>query len=401
MPPADDPTIPQDQAAKLECAKRIARAFASIKNAVDAHNNNAFGTRWTPSALGNPPYDKALIVLRCLELVELLIDLHKKGPSVLRCFDKQYSAFFASTKKWAFADRVDAIVELFETRKSRCDMFIKGENIDAVAGNPRKLMNGSKANGAANAKKAIHIQYGKPEWEKVKADAASQSDDNATPGAASTPGAITDDAQIPATVDPDLADQSTTASQEDQQQPSAGSELSQPKEQKKRGRPKKATTTQQAAPTTAAAREITLPDAPPSFTGPWVRRTVASGSASGPLRASTQPADTLTTSITSHQATTSPYSLQSLDSGRKHLRPAEADFLTLSAPPKRRRGDATAPALGTNASTPPAPTDGGSTLPAQVQNRQISTSLSLTRKRRAEDDAVETLASKRTRSGKR
>lgn len=98
MPQANDPTLPQNEAAKLECAKRIARAFVSIEHAVGSNNENAFNTRWTPSQLRIPPYDMTLIVLRCLEFMDLLIELHKRGPSVLRCFDKQYSALFASMK---------------------------------------------------------------------------------------------------------------------------------------------------------------------------------------------------------------------------------------------------------------------------------------------------------------
>lgn len=88
MPPANDSSIPQDDAARLRCVKRFVRVLVSIKKAVDADNNKLFGTRWTPARLDAPPYDKTLIVIRCLKLVDLMIDLHKKGPSVLRCFNK-------------------------------------------------------------------------------------------------------------------------------------------------------------------------------------------------------------------------------------------------------------------------------------------------------------------------
>lgn len=93
-------------------------------------------------------------------------------------------------------------------------MFVKGEIIHAVAGNPRKLMVGSKANGAANAKKTVRINYGRA-YEEAQAGVASQSGDNATPAATSTSGAIPDNIQTPARMESEPADPATTVSADD------------------------------------------------------------------------------------------------------------------------------------------------------------------------------------------
>lgn len=95
-------------------------------------------------------------------------------------------------------------------------MFIKGENIYAVAGNPNKLMQDSKVNGGVNAKKTVRIKDGRA-WELAKACAASQSRDNASPGATTTTSAS--------------AEQTTTVETEDQEQLDHISESTQPPEQ--------------------------------------------------------------------------------------------------------------------------------------------------------------------------
>lgn len=69
MSPDNGLTVPQDERSKLDFAGRFVRALVSIKNAVDADNHNAFGTRWKPAELGRPPYEKTLVVIRFLELV--------------------------------------------------------------------------------------------------------------------------------------------------------------------------------------------------------------------------------------------------------------------------------------------------------------------------------------------
>lgn len=170
--------------------------------------------------------------------------------------------------------------------------------------------------------------------------------------------------------------------------------------QKKRGRPKKATT--QAAPPSAALALAATPSStePSALTGTWVPATIASGSASGSCssRASKQRCNPSTSAGSARQIRTA---FKSLQADLKRSSTAEFDVSMLSASPKRRRGNATAPAPVTNVSYSLSSSDDQSTPSTQLQKDHVTaSSSSSTRKRRAVGDAAKTSTAKRTRSGK-
>ncbi|KAH6639186.1 hypothetical protein C7974DRAFT_276376, partial [Boeremia exigua] len=160
-PPSNDITIPSDRQDAIKHVQKVLRAMASTKKAVDSRKDNSFKSRYAKKKMGETVYDPVKMTIRCWDIINLAIDLHNKGPSVLHCFDSQYASNFASTRKWTFQQRIDAIVHLFETRKSRCDVAIKGENLYTVVGNPDKLNRTSIQNGVSNTIKAGEIKRGK------------------------------------------------------------------------------------------------------------------------------------------------------------------------------------------------------------------------------------------------
>ncbi|OSS52380.1 hypothetical protein B5807_02280 [Epicoccum nigrum] len=158
-PPKSDATIPTSDEEMREVVTDLVFAMSSTEFAADSEANNALKTRWLPGKLF---YNQEKIVLRCWQLAETAKNLHLKGPSALQCFDHKYAqSEFAKTKSWTFRERVDTMINLLATRKSRCDALMKGDQIDVFVAAPGKLLKTATQNAPNNAKKGEALKRGR------------------------------------------------------------------------------------------------------------------------------------------------------------------------------------------------------------------------------------------------
>ena len=158
-PPEGDNTIPTSDEQMKAIVTNLVFAMSSTEFAADAEANNAWKARWLPGQLF---YSKEKIVLRCWQLAETAKKLHLEGPSALNCFDSKFATVeFAKTKNWTFQQRIDVMVNLLSTRKSRCDALMKGDQIDVFVGAPGKLLKTATANAPNNAKKGEALKRGR------------------------------------------------------------------------------------------------------------------------------------------------------------------------------------------------------------------------------------------------
>lgn len=164
-PPRGDNTIPTSDEQMKAIVTDLVFAMSSTEFAADSEANNAWKARWLPGQLF---YGREKIVLRCWQLAETARKLHQEGPSALQCFDSKFATVeFAKTKSWTFQERIDVMVNLLSTRKSRCDALMKGDQIDVFVGAPGKLLKTATANAPNNAKKGEAIKRGR---EAIKDD---------------------------------------------------------------------------------------------------------------------------------------------------------------------------------------------------------------------------------------
>jgi hypothetical protein len=171
-PPRGDDTIPKSEEQMKKIVTDLVFAMSSTEFAADSEANNALKTRWL---LGKLFYKKEKIVLRCWQLAEITKKLHEEGPSALHCFDDRYArSEFAKTQSWTFRERMDVMISLLATRKSRCDALMKGDQIDVFVGAPGKLLKTATQNAPNNAKKGEALKRGR-EAIKVEEDKAATS----------------------------------------------------------------------------------------------------------------------------------------------------------------------------------------------------------------------------------
>lgn len=78
-----------------------------------------------------------------------------------------YAKEFKKTEKWTFQDRINVMARLLATRKNRCDVIMKGENLGGFVGAPGKMAKNSTANGFNNGKKSLYIEAGRGEINKT------------------------------------------------------------------------------------------------------------------------------------------------------------------------------------------------------------------------------------------
>ena len=131
-----------------------------MQYAQDSAENNSFKVRRLPQKLGDPFYSKSKMAVRCRELVQLAVKLHTDGPSALKCFDHVYAEHFKKTKAWIFKQRIDTMTTSLAIRKNRCDLIMRGENLDGFVGAPGRMAKNSIQNGINNNKKGKAIKRG-------------------------------------------------------------------------------------------------------------------------------------------------------------------------------------------------------------------------------------------------
>jgi hypothetical protein len=194
-PPRGDDTIPKSEEDMKKIVTDLVFAMSSTEFAADSEANNALKTRWLPGKLF---YKKEKIVLRCWQLAEIAKRLHEEGPSALYCFDDRYSrSEFAKTQSWTFQERMDVMINLLATRKSRCDALMKGDQIDVFVGAPGKLLKTATQNAPNNAKKGEALKRGR-EAIKDEEDKAATSQTAKKPASTSQPASTSWPATIPA-----------------------------------------------------------------------------------------------------------------------------------------------------------------------------------------------------------
>ncbi|KAH6639185.1 hypothetical protein C7974DRAFT_410169 [Boeremia exigua] len=191
-PPQDDNTVPNSDDEVKVYVRQLLFAMTSTKDAQDSERSNSFASRWLPCKSGEPYYNKTEMVLQCWKLVTMAINLHRKGPSTLNCFDHNYAKQFKATKDWTFAMRINNIADLLATRKSRCDLVMRGESLDGFVGAPGKMANRSIQNNVSNGRKAKAIMRGMPllKTEEKRAVSQSTSGTLAATSASSSTGSI-------------------------------------------------------------------------------------------------------------------------------------------------------------------------------------------------------------------
>ena len=191
MPPAPDPSIPQSRQDMKAIVTKLLLAMVSTEFAIDADGDNSFKKRWSQ---GEPWYSKEKMSLRCWQLVEIAKRLHEEGPSALQCFDHAYAQKeFSKTKAWSFEQRINAMANLLATSKRRCDMLLKGDQLDVFVGAPGKLLKTSGQNLPNNKKKGEALKRGR---EAIKDEKAKTAATQAARPSASTLQPAPDSAQL-------------------------------------------------------------------------------------------------------------------------------------------------------------------------------------------------------------
>jgi hypothetical protein len=159
--PSSDPSIPRDDAGRQYWVLKLLNAINNTIYVYDARGQ-IFQKRWNLTV--DPPSDhysaadKEMVAWDILVLTE---SLHRKGPSVLLSFDKEFWNKATKTESWTFAERMNKIVELLSFSKSRCEKVLGGTGVQTVVANPEILIKTTKGNLRQNGKRQRVLEAGR------------------------------------------------------------------------------------------------------------------------------------------------------------------------------------------------------------------------------------------------
>jgi hypothetical protein len=142
----------------------VLKLLIAINNIADVYDSRGpiFQKRW--NAVTNGPSnhysaaDKEMVAWDILALAE---SLHQNGPSAFLSFDKDFWNKAVKTESWTFEERMNKIVELLSSSKSRCEKVLGGTSVHIVVANPDILIKTTKVNSRQNGRRQQVLEAGR------------------------------------------------------------------------------------------------------------------------------------------------------------------------------------------------------------------------------------------------
>lgn len=162
IPPADDNSFPQDQAARKSYIRQLYDAYVDITQCIDRATVANFDSHWETLS-SNPsasPITPAQITTICWKLLSIAIDLHTRGPICLNVYDQAKLKNVYKFRGLKFSERIDKVCELMRMSKARCGSLLKLDGLEMVVATASLLCTQTASNYKQNRNRQDNLVEG-------------------------------------------------------------------------------------------------------------------------------------------------------------------------------------------------------------------------------------------------